>query len=107
MPGSCCRWSSLGIRPALGIDQAGRSAQARQLAEAAGLAPRLVEADIYDLPPDLGQVDLALITIGVLNWMPDLPAFFRVTWVAGARGVLVIYETHPFLEQFDPAAATL
>lgn len=100
--------ASLGIRPALGIDQAGAFlAQARQLAKAAGLAPRLVEADIYDLPPDLGQVDLALITIGVLNWMPDLPAFFRVTsGLLAPGGVLVIYETHPFLEQFDPAAAT-
>ena len=97
--------ASLGIEPAMGIDQsAAFLAQAWQLAAAAGLEPRLVEADIYDLPAGLGTFDLALVTIGVLNWMPDLPLFFRV--VAGLLapgGSLVVYETHPFLEIFDPA----
>ncbi len=96
--------ASLGIRPEMGIDQsAAFLAQGRKLAQAAGLNPRLVEADIYDLPADLGSFDLALITIGVLSWMPDLPQFFRI--VAGLLapgGHLVIYETHPFLELFDP-----
>ncbi len=41
------------------------------MAKAAGLEPRLIEADIYDLPDDLGTFDLVLITIGVLNWMPE------------------------------------
>ncbi|ERP96731.1 methylase [Labrenzia sp. C1B10] len=100
--------ASLGIRPELGIDQAsGFLVQAKRLADAAGLDVRLLEADIYDLPRDVGQFDLALITIGVLNWMPDLPEFFRVTsglLVPGGR--LVIYETHPFLEVFDPVSPT-
>jgi SAM-dependent methyltransferase len=100
--------ASLGIRPALGIDQSGEFlAQARQLADAAGLAPRFLEADVYDLPEDVGSYDLALITIGVLNWMPDLFGFFRI--VAGLLkpgGALVIYETHPFLEMFDPDSKT-
>ncbi|MBN9886412.1 class I SAM-dependent methyltransferase [Salipiger abyssi] len=96
--------AALGIRPELGIDQAGAFlAQGRQLAEAAGLAPRLLEADIYDLPDDLGRFDLGLITIGVLNWMPDLAGFFRTTaGLLAPGGHLVIYETHPFLEMFDP-----
>ena len=100
--------ASLGIRPEMGIDQAsGFLAQAKQLGDAAGLNLRLLEADIYDLPPGVGQFDLALITIGVLNWMPNLPEFFRVTsglLVPGGR--LVIYETHPFLEVFDPDSTT-
>ncbi|MEO9649059.1 class I SAM-dependent methyltransferase [Roseibium sp.] len=100
--------ASLGIRPEMGIDQAsGFLTQAKQLADAAELNIRLLEADIYDLPLDVGQFDLALVTIGVLNWMPDLQEFFRVTsgmLVPGGR--LVIYETHPFLEVFDPASAT-
>ncbi|QIZ82456.1 class I SAM-dependent methyltransferase [Thalassovita gelatinovora] len=99
--------AALGIRPEMGIDQSSAFlAQGRQLANAAGVQLRLVEADIYDLPTGLGSFDLALITIGVLNWMPDLEAFFRV--VAGllsGGGRLVIYETHPFLELFDPASA--
>ncbi|MHA7772838.1 class I SAM-dependent methyltransferase [Roseibium sp. M-1] len=100
--------ASLGIRPALGIDQSkGFLELARQLASSANLAPVFIEADVYDLPENLGTFDLALITIGVLNWMPDLPAFFRI--VAGLiapGGVLVIYETHPVLEMFDPSSKT-
>lgn len=100
--------ASLGMRPELGIDQsASFLMQARELSQAASLSPRLVEADVYDLPEDLGTFDLALITIGVLNWMPELPQFFRViSSLLADRGLLVIYETHPFLELFDPASET-
>jgi hypothetical protein len=52
------------------------------------------------------QYELALLTIGVLNWMPDLPRFFAVVAGLMAPGAaLVIYETHPILEVFDPLAA--
>lgn len=98
--------AALGGRPALGIDQSSAFlAQGEQLAAAAGLAPRLVAADIYALPEGLGQHDLVLITIGVLNWMPDLPAFFAAVHdLLAPGGHLVIYETHPFLEVFEPHA---
>jgi hypothetical protein len=47
--------------------------------------------------------DVALITIGVLNWMPDLPRFFQaVASLLRSSGQLVIYETHPMLEMFYP-----
>ncbi|MEP4980683.1 class I SAM-dependent methyltransferase [Ascidiaceihabitans sp.] len=100
--------ASFGAVPALGIDQsAAFLAQGTQLAQAAGLTPRLLEANIYDLPDDLGQFDLVLITIGVLNWMPDLPAFFLVIAGLMAPGAkLVIYETHPMLEMFEPGGPT-
>jgi len=100
--------ASLGIQPSLGIDQSGAFLeQARSLAQAAGLQPRLVEADIYDLKEDVGTFDLALITIGVLNWMPDLDGFFRViARLLHPGGYLVIYETHPFMEVFDPDSDT-
>ncbi|AQS50296.1 SAM-dependent methyltransferase (plasmid) [Thioclava nitratireducens] len=100
--------ASLGILPEMGIDQAsGFLAQAKKLADAAGLDLRLLEADIYELPSDVGQFDLALITIGVLNWMPDLSEFFRITsGLLAPGGRLVIYETHPFMEVFDPASST-
>ena len=96
--------AAFGAEPVLGIDQsAGFLAQGEQLARAAQLNPRLLEADIYDLPVGLGQFDLVLITIGVLNWMPDLSRFFEIVAQLMAPGaVLVIYETHPFLEVFDP-----
>ncbi|WP_309663262.1 class I SAM-dependent methyltransferase [Tabrizicola sp.] len=100
--------ASLGIRPSLGIDQSGAFLeQARMLAQAAGLQRRLVEADIYNLNEDVGTFDLALITIGVLNWMPDLDAFFGViARLLHPGGHLVIYETHPFMEMFDPDSET-
>lgn len=95
--------AALGAVPALGIDQSqGFLDQGQKLAKAAGLTPRLQQADIYALPADIGQYDLALITIGVLNWMPDLAKFFEAVAGLMAEGaVLVIYETHPFMEMFD------
>ncbi|MEM1378913.1 MAG: class I SAM-dependent methyltransferase, partial [Pseudomonadota bacterium] len=99
---------SLGIEPVLGIDQSSAFlSQGAQLAQASGQDIRLVEANVYDLPADLGTYDLVLITIGVLNWMPDLPAFFRVlSSLLASEGTLVIYETHPYLEMFEPQADT-
>jgi SAM-dependent methyltransferase len=100
--------ASPGIQPSLGIDQSGAFLeQARTLAQAAGLQPRLVEADIYDLKEDVGTFDLALITIGVLNWMPDPDGFFRViARLLHPGGCLVIYETHPVMDLFDPDSDT-
>lgn len=100
--------ASLNILPSVGIDQSGAFLeQARLLAKTAGLEPRLIEADIYDLPDDVGTFDLVLITIGVLNWMPDLDGFFRVIARLLCPGAhLVIYETHPVMEMFDPDSAT-
>lgn len=99
--------ASLGARPMLGLDQsAAFLAQGAELVSATGLNPRLVEADVYELPEDLGQYDLALITIGVLNWMPDLKRFFRVVReLMNPHALLVIYETHPVLEMFKPGSA--
>ncbi len=46
-----------------------------------------------------------MITIGVLNWMPDLGRFFQsVAGLLRPGGRLVIYETHPVLEMFEPAS---
>lgn len=98
----------LGAQSAVGVDQSeGFLAQARLLADLSPHAVSFVQADIHQLPDSLlGRFDLALITIGVLNWMPDLAVFFRsVAATLKPGGILVIYETHPFLEMFDPAGA--
>lgn len=96
--------AALGVQPSLGIDQSSAFlAQGAELAAKAGLNPRLLEANIYELPTDLGRHDLALITIGVINWMPDLQGFFKaVRGLVRSGGYLVIYETHPILEMFNP-----
>ncbi|CDG23089.1 conserved protein of unknown function [Xenorhabdus poinarii G6] len=96
---------AFGVERAVGIDQsAAFLAQARQLAENSPHQPRFVEANAYDLPAELnGQFDLLLITIGVLNWMPDIERFFAsVSGLLKPAGHLVIYETHPFLEMLEP-----
>lgn len=98
-----------GARPALGIDQSsGFLEQAALLAHTARSDCRLLCADIYDLPANTPRNhDLAFITIGVLNWMPDLPQFFDI--IAGLLapgGQLLIYETHPILDMYDPGSKT-
>lgn len=100
--------ATFGAVDCLGIDQSEAFLdQARELAKITGSNAQFLRANIYDLPKSLPKFDAALITIGVLNWMPDLPAFF--TAVAGllrAGGTLLIYETHPFLEMYEPKGKT-
>ncbi|WP_033727777.1 class I SAM-dependent methyltransferase [Pseudomonas cremoricolorata] len=99
---------ALGAHEVVGVDQSAAFLEhAQALTALSPHAPTFIEADIHHLPAPLTQhFDVALITIGVLNWMPDLGAFLRhvaSTLVPG--GHLVIYETHPFLEVFEPSAA--
>tara|TARA_R110002110_G_scaffold92155_20_gene239954 strand:- start:440 stop:1237 length:798 start_codon:yes stop_codon:yes gene_type:complete len=98
---------ALGAQSCLGIDQsAAFLAQARILRDISGHDASFVEADIYALPETVPRdFDVAFITIGVLNWMPDLPRFFAaVSGLIRSGGRLIIYETHPILEMFEPDA---
>ena len=99
---------ALGARHVVGVDQSAAFLdQARELASRSPHAPQFIESDIHHLPPTLQErFDVALITIGVLNWMPDIAEFFRhVAQTLKPGGALVVYETHPFLEMFDPDSA--
>ncbi|WP_337225852.1 class I SAM-dependent methyltransferase, partial [Escherichia coli] len=52
--------------------------QARELADISPHNPTFIEADIHHLPEGLqGRFDVALVTIGVLGWMPDVALFMR------------------------------
>ena len=96
---------SLGARSGLGIDQSKEFIeQANELTAIARRDCKYLVSNIYDLPADTPRnFDIALITIGVLNWMPDIELFFdAVSGLLRTSGKLVIYETHPFLEMFDP-----
>jgi SAM-dependent methyltransferase len=98
---------ALGAASCWGIDQSQAFlAQAEKLKAISGHNATFLEADIYALPENTPRdFDLALITIGVLNWMPDLPRFFAaVASLLRPGGCLVIYETHPMLEMFYPEA---
>ncbi len=98
---------NLGASRGLGIDQSAEFlAQAEQLRSIAQIDCEFLNSNIYELPQnDAVDFDLALITIGVLNWMPDLTRFFKiVSERLKGNGQLLIYETHPFLEMFNPEA---
>lgn len=99
---------ALGARHVVGIDQSAAFLdQARELASRSPHGPQFIESDIHHLPLELqGRFDVALITIGVLSWMPDIGEFLRhVAQTLKPGGALVVYETHPFLEMFDPESA--
>ena len=98
---------ALGARSVVGVDQsAAFLEQARELNKRSPHSAEFIESDIHHLPASLlNRFDVALITIGVLNWMPDIGEFFRhVAATLKPGGKLVIYETHPFLEMLDPDA---
>jgi SAM-dependent methyltransferase len=100
---------TLGTRVGLGIDQSAPFVEgATKLHDISGHNCQFSCCDIYNLPPDTDtDFDIALITIGVFNWMPDLAIFFAVVAKLlrpGSR--LIIYETHPVLEMFDPECPT-
>ncbi|WP_432219169.1 class I SAM-dependent methyltransferase [Pseudomonas kribbensis] len=98
---------ALGARSVVGVDQSSAFLeQARVLNGRSPHQAEFIEADIHHLPESLrNRFDVALITIGVLNWMPDIGEFFRhVASTLKPGGKLVIYETHPFLEMVDPDA---
>lgn len=97
----------LGARSVVGVDQSRAFLeQARELAEVSPHSPEFIETDIHHLPERLqARFDIALVTIGVLGWMPDVALFMRhVARTLKPGGTLVMYETHPFLEMFDPRA---
>lgn len=97
----------LGARTAVGVDQSqGFLQQARELAALSPHEAQFIESDIHQLPQALhARFDIALLTIGVLGWMPDVALFMHhVASTLKPGGTLVMYETHPFLEVFDPRA---
>jgi len=95
---------NLGAGKCLGIDQANNFlAQARELADLGGIDCEFLCGDIYKLPVESHlSYDIALITIGVFGWMPDLSDFFQaVQGLIKRGGRLLIYEHHPILNMYE------
>ena len=78
-------------------------AQGRELAAAGGIEAELVRSEITAIPASYdGNFDLAVITIGVFGWQPDLGAFFATARrLLKPGGRLFIYEDHPILNMYD------
>ena len=96
---------NLGAARCVGFDQAaGFLAQGRELADITGQKLELVEGDVYAIPAGYdGAFDIAMITIGVFGWMPDLPAFLAiVARLVKPGGALFVHEEHPIMNVFEP-----
>jgi 2-polyprenyl-3-methyl-5-hydroxy-6-metoxy-1,4-benzoquinol methylase len=86
-------------------------AQARALAERAGLAAQFLCSRVQDLPQaHQGSYDIVFTSYGVLCWLPDLRPWARtVAHFLRPGGVFYMAEVHPFADVFDdrPEAAEL
>jgi len=81
-----------------GVDFAPNAlAAARQLAAEAKLDARFVESNVYDAAAALGETyDIAYVTWGAINWLPDLHRWARVVHdVLKPGGFLYLLEGHP------------
>ena len=81
-----------------GLDfSANALAQARALAKDTGIDARFVESNVYDAPSALGDsYDIAYVTWGAINWLPDLHRWARVVAsVLNPGGFLYLLEGHP------------
>ncbi len=95
---------NLGAGRCLGIDQSRAFLeQAAEFAAAGGIDCDFLQADVYRLPESLkARFDIAVVTIGVFGWMPDLERFFAVTaGLLRPGGCLLVYEDHPILNMFE------
>lgn len=82
--------------------------EARALAKAGSIDCTFVRSDVYAIPAEYdASFDVGYVSVGVLTWMPDLPAFFAVVarlLKPGAR--LLVYELHPTAEMFEAATGS-
>lgn len=78
--------------------------QAVSLAEAAGQPDiEYVCTDVYDLPNTYqSSFDIAVLTVGVLGWMPDIFRFMEIcSSLLVPGGHLLVEEIHPILGMYE------
>jgi 2-polyprenyl-3-methyl-5-hydroxy-6-metoxy-1,4-benzoquinol methylase len=87
-----------------GIDYAPEGiATARRLSAESGVSGSFIESRVEDLPDRLDEkFDIAYVTWGALNWLPDLGAWARtVAHVLKPGGFLYLAEFHPLAQAID------
>ena len=100
----------LGAASVTGVDFSPTAlAAARDFARRAGTEARFVEASVYDAPQALGRTyDLAFVTWGAINWLPDIAGWARVVADCLAPdGRLYLLEGHPTMNQMALEAGRL
>jgi SAM-dependent methyltransferase len=80
-------------------------AAARELAIHAEIDARFVESNLYDAPSAISQrFDIAYVTWGALNWLPDIKGWARVVaTMLKPGGMLYLLEGHPAVLNLDQA----
>jgi SAM-dependent methyltransferase len=82
---------------------------ARSIADETGLAANFVEGNVYDAPEKLPRAgfDIAYVTVGAINWLPDIGGWAKVVaTLLAPGGFLYLLEGHPaanVLDQKSPA----
>ncbi|MGE0241293.1 MAG: class I SAM-dependent methyltransferase [Parvibaculaceae bacterium] len=78
-------------------------AEARALARRAGTNAQFVEGNVYDARSLLsGDFDLAYVTWGAINWLPDIAQWAKVVAsLLKPSGRLYLAESHPNILPFD------
>lgn len=77
---------------------------ARQLAAEIGLAATFVEGNVYDAPAKLPRAsfDIAYVTAGAINWLPDIRGWAKVVaTLLAPGGFLYLLEGHPAANMLD------
>jgi len=84
---------------ATGYDFSPRAiAIARGLAAETGIAATFVEGNVYDAPAKLPRAgfDIAYVTVGAINWLPDIRGWAKVVeTLLAPGGFLYLLEGHP------------
>ncbi len=93
-------WARSGAR-VTGLDFSPAAvAQARRLADRAGIDARFVEADVHDAPAALGHAryDLVYVNVGALCWLPRIERWADVVAaLVRPGGRLYVRDVHPML----------
>jgi len=99
------RLKRLGAAEVAGLDYSSVAiAEARSLAERAGVDGAFHEADVYDAVSVLGagRWDLVYVTWGAINWLPDIRRWARIcAALLAPGGRLFLRDGHPFCQSLD------
>lgn len=102
-------FASRGARSIVGLDFSAESvAQARRLADDAGLPIDYVHANVYDAPGSLAgrTFDVIYTGKGSLCYLPDLPRWAEtLAGLLRPGGMLYVVEFHPLLNALGPVPA--
>lgn len=98
-------WANLGAT-ATGIDISDVAIEAAKARAAeAGIAADFRQADMFQLPDDLVELDLIYLSWGAICWVPDLRAFAELTFSRlRAGGAVLLCDHHPVWEVLSVAA---